>query len=194
MSRTYKRRKKATVELTSLLDLLFVMIFVSLLQQKNQSIPKKEKIPPKKKVTKVKQKPVVPPKKVVKKKVMKKKIIPKLASGTIKATFNFYKMGSGPNQSSGQYGMRGWFDAQKRSIQLNGYKWIYRPKQYDMVPLVGTVDKSFSQITGKVDAPFCQTFSLNRVKKGNGVSPVSGVWKGSYTCGQGKSGLTLTVD
>ena len=61
MQKTYKSPKKAVVSLTSLLDLLFVMIFVSLIQQK--TIQTKAKPIPKKTV---KAKPIVKP--VVKKK------------------------------------------------------------------------------------------------------------------------------
>ena len=37
-ARTYKKMKKTTVQLTSLLDLLFVMIFVSLIQNKTLDV------------------------------------------------------------------------------------------------------------------------------------------------------------
>ena len=45
MERSYKRPKRQAVSLTSLLDLLFVMIFVSLIQQKAAAPTKEEPVP-----------------------------------------------------------------------------------------------------------------------------------------------------
>lgn len=197
----YKRSKKTTVSLTSLLDLLFVMIFVSLIQQKTvqpnskpKPVAKKEvKAPGKiihipkakakpKKVTKAKPKTKAKPSPVAK--------TPKTFG--IDAIFHFHSTPGNPNLPSGKYNMYGSFDEKTRKLQLGGVGWIERPKNYDMVPLSGTIDKSNSFFTGRIEFATCKTFNLKRVQVFE-ESPISGVWKGVYDCAQGATGLTLTI-
>jgi hypothetical protein len=86
----YKRPRKTTVQLTSLLDLLFVMIFVSLLQQKAPTTPRQEQKVATKKIkveAKQKVKPIPPP--------------PKKAVYNIEAKFKFYATASTPNIPNG---------------------------------------------------------------------------------------------
>lgn len=169
MERRYKGPKKQAVSLTSLLDLLFVMIFVSLIQQKNPPI-KKESVTIKKPV------PIVKP-----------------LNYDIKAIFHFYSSQSNSKLPSGKYRMKGTFKEKTQDLKLGGVAWIKRPERYDMVPLSGKIDPKKDLFTGKIDAPGCKTFSLKRSVKTNST-PVSGKWKGSYSCGQGKTGLTLTIE
>ena len=188
--RVYKKRKKATVELTSLLDLLFVMIFVSLIQQKDIKIEPKKTPKPKPKIVK----PVAKaPSKAVKKPAPQV-----LKQYSITAKFHFYATPNNPTVPTGTYEMRGSFDEKTRSLKLAGVSWIDYPKgipsnvSIDMVPLSGKIDETNSLFKGRVESPNCKEFTLGR-KETIGNSPISGKWVGVYDCYQGSTGLTLTI-
>ncbi len=173
MQPQYRRKKPTTIQLTSLLDLLFVMVFVSLLQQKTP-VPDTKAKP----VTKVVKKPVVAQK--------------KNTSSSIEATFHFYGTAQNPNLPKGKYLMRGVYDTKTRELKLGGIGWMERPKNYDMVPLSGKIGPSNKTFTGRIEFQSCKEFTLQRTSS-KGSSPISGEWKGSYECGQGATGLTLTI-
>ncbi|MBC98596.1 MAG: hypothetical protein CME63_12670 [Halobacteriovoraceae bacterium] len=180
MQSRYRRKKPTTIQLTSLLDLLFVMVFVSLLQQKAPPAPapvKKTKPAAPKVAAKPKAKPVAPPKKVV---------------STIEATFNFYGTAKNPNLPTGKYLMRGDYNSKTRELKLGGIGWIDRPKNYDMVPLSGKIGPSGKTFTGRIEFQSCKQFTLQRTTN-SGEREISGDWKGVYECGQGATGLTLTI-
>lgn len=182
--RNYRSNKKTVVSLTSLLDLLFVMIFVSLIQQKNIT---KDMKPIKKigKTTFIKTK--VKPKKTV-----KKPTPPILKTYTVEAIFYFHPTNSNPSIPSGTYNMKGSFDEKSRKLALGGVSWVNRPKNYDMVPLSGKIEKGDSLFVGRVEFPGCKMFTLKRIKTIS-HSPISGTWEGIYECTQGSTGLTLTI-
>lgn len=159
----YKKNKKRSIELTSLLDLLFVMIFVSLLQQK-EIVPAK---------TETKE-----PEKIV---------------YDISATFNFYPTEHNRGAAKGSFIMSGKFDRKKRTLSLGGVGWIDRPKDYEMVPLSGTLDESLNVFTGRIEAIDCKSFTLKREAKRE-TTPISGEWRGTYDCAQGMTGLTLSIE
>ena len=183
--RTYKKRKKATVELTSLLDLLFVMIFVNLIQQKNV-VPSKTQEP----------KPKAPSVKTV----ASPKPTPKAPqSFLVKAEFYFHDAAQIGQGVTGKYLVQGSYEQASGELNLAGVKWIQLPQgvasvyDVDMVPLSGKVNKSLMNYSGTVDYKGCSTFNLTRSQKG-GNTPVSGTWSGTYTCLQGQTGLTLTIE
>ena len=182
--RVYRKNKKTTIQLTSLLDLLFVMIFVSLLQQK--ATPEMAKQAKKKagSITHIKTKKKIKPKK------MTKTIAPK--SFTIDAIFYFHPTVNNPRPPKGIYNMKGSFDEKTRKLQLGGVSWVNRPKNYDMVPLSGTIEKTGKLFMGRVEFPGCKQFTLNRTNN-TGTSSISGTWEGVYNCSQGETGLTLTI-
>ena len=172
MDRQFKRTKKGAVQLTSLLDLLLVMIFVSLLQQKEVS-PEP--------VKKVKTKVV----KVVKQKPIQKKVY------SVSAIFNFYSVQG--QKFAGKYLMEGIYNRESGNINLGSVKWLDKPPfDIGMVPLSGIMSKDQSSFTGRVEFTGCKKFSLKRVTVDKG-SPIAGKWKGTYTCAQGQTGLTLTI-
>ncbi len=177
--RYFKKSKKTTVQLTSLLDLLFVMIFVSLIQQKN--IPKKVEEQKKERVVKTV---------IIKQEAKPEKPAP--TKYNVEATFEFYATASTPGLPPGSFLMQGTFDEETGKLNLFGAQWIKRPTNFDMVPLSGVVNKSRDSISGKVDAIYCKTFTLRRAQINSG-NAISGVWKGKYDCGQGSTGLTLTI-
>lgn len=171
----YKRRRRTAVELTSLLDLLFVMIFVSLLQQKD--------IPP----------PVAQPapEKIAKSEVKVK--TPEKTKHSITATFSFYPTAQNPRLPSGSYIMQGSYNSKSRRLKLGGTSWIDRPANYDMVPLSGVIEESGALFTGRIEFIGCKKFTLKRVESGI-ETPISGIWKGTYNCSQGFTGLTLSIE
>lgn len=171
--RPYKRPKRTAIELTSLLDLLFVMIFVSLIQQKE--VKKAEPTP----VKEVKVEKPVPQK-------------PVQVNFSITATFNFYKTSQNPNLPSGSYVMQGSYNSKSGELKLGGVGWVNRPANYDMVPLSGKIDASQNIFTGSIESIGCKTFTLKRESK-ESTTPISGEWKGTYDCSQGMTGLTLTI-
>jgi hypothetical protein len=180
MQPQYKRKKPTTVQLTSLLDLLFVMVFVSLLQQKTPiSEPSKKPV----------EKSVAQP---VKKTKVKTPTVSNRTSFDIEATFEFYGTTNNPNLPKGKYLMRGVFDEKTRELKLAGISWIDRPKNYDMVPLSGKIGTSGKTFTGRIEFPSCKQFTLERISN-VGADNISGEWKGSYQCGQGSTGLTLNI-
>ena len=180
----YRGNKKTVVSLTSLLDLLFVMIFVSLIQQKTIT----ENVKPIKKIGKT----TFIKTKVKPKKIIKNPTPPVLKSYTVEAIFYFHPTNSNPSIPSGTYNMKGSFDEKTRKLSLGGVSWVNRPKNYDMVPLSGNIEKGDSLFVGRVEFPGCKMFTLKKVQA-NSQSLISGTWEGIYECTQGSTGLTLTI-
>ena len=172
-----KRRKRPTVELTSLLDLLFVMIFLSLLQTKAPPAPAPE--------AKAEEKKVEAPTPVP----VKEKPAPKIVA--INAIFNFYPTTKNPTLPSGSYHMNGSFDESSGELKLGGSSWIKRPENYDMVPLKGSIDKATNTFRGRIEFQGCLEFIL---KKEAADESYRGSWSGTYNCSQGETGLTLTIN
>ncbi|MFP5386863.1 MAG: hypothetical protein ACLGHN_12335, partial [Bacteriovoracia bacterium] len=151
---TYRRYKKPVVQLTSLLDLLFVMIFVSLMQTKVS--PTADPLPaPKATITKAK--------------ATAERPAPRVAKIPLTASFNFYPSVKNPDIPSGTFNMEGVFTESGGKLQLNGVEWVDRPPHYDMVPLVGKINEDKNLFTGKIEFPGCREFTLKRtsVKEGS---------------------------
>ena len=182
----YKLRQKSVVQLTSLLDLLFVMIFISLSQSKGVKVPEPEV----KVVTKtiIKEKIVEKPVEVPAKPVTK----PKPTKFNITAIFNFYGTPSNPVIPSGSYRMSGTYDQKTGRLFLGGIEWINQPSNYEMVPLGGKVEASEDFFTGRIQFQGCKKFTLRRESESVNT-PISGSWKGQYDCTQGMTGLTLVI-
>lgn len=182
MHRTYRRPRKSVVQLTSLLDLLFVMIFVSLIQDK-----------------KVEQ--TTPAKKVVEKKVEKKEIKKEPGPPTVvvpqnfalTGVFKFYATSSNPSVPTGSFRVKGNLNRKSGKVSLGGVSWIERPSRYDMVPMNGVFDSETGAFRGRIDFQGCQAFTLQRLRRGD-KNPLSGEWSGEYRCSQGSTGLTLTIN
>lgn len=183
-----KLRKRPVVELTSLLDLLFVMIFVSLLQTKAPQAKNETKPDPKPVETAVAQsEPKAEPIEVVKEPAPKPEpiIVP------ITAVFHFYATARSPGTPDGAYSMRGEYNRENGSLSLGGTSWIKRPAGYGMVPLKGVIGAGES-FTGQIEDPGCAQFTLKRTER-IGNSDIAGKWEGSYFCAQGETGLSLTI-
>lgn len=172
-----KKLKRPAVQLTSLLDLLFVMIFVSLMQTKSASVTSEAA-----KNSPTETAPVVedvqvsaPPSEV-----------------TVNAIFHFYATPRSSSIPSGMYAMRGVYDQATGELSLGGHKWLQRPEGYDMVPLSGTIDQESDTFTGAIEFQGCEEFNLYRSSSKQG-SPIAGKWEGVYNCSQGETGLTLTI-
>lgn len=181
-----RKNRRPVVQLTSLLDLLFVMIFVSLLQTKTADVSAQSKT----------ETPKAPPAPVVEKVPAKKPLPTKPEPAgpmVISGVFQFYPTPSSPDIESGAYAMDGSFDPESRELRLGGTSWMTKvPNGYDMVPLKGTINSNSTLFKGRIEFQGCKEFVLTRVSEIPG-SPVAGKWEGSYSCGQGFTGLTLTI-
>lgn len=168
-----RKRRRPSVELTSLLDLLFVMIFLSLLQTKAPSAPE----------------PKVEEKKIATPAPVEEKPKPKIIA--VSAIFNFYPTPQNPSIPAGSYHMNGSFDEASGELQLGGSSWIKRPQNYDMVPLKGNIDRNTNTFRGRIEFQGCLEFTL---RKETADKSFRGSWSGSYSCTQGETGLTLTIN
>lgn len=166
-----KKRKKPTVQLTSLLDLLFIMIFISLIQSKERPLISQPQAQAE--VTKEVQetKPVNLP---------------------ITAVFHFYATSQNPRIPTGTFAMEGTFNTDSRQLRLGGVSWINRPDGYDMIPLNGKIASSGMELTGRIEFHGCEEFTLRRTSQISN-SAIAGKWEGKYVCSQGETGLTLTI-
>lgn len=182
----YRRIKKPVVQLTSLLDLLFVMIFVSLMQTKVVSQEKKEVKPRPKTSTlkkmKVVKKTQIPPVPVKEKKPQKV---------FIKGIFSFYSSPSGPRIPEGSFRVEGSFNEETGQLMLSGTSWINRPPHYDMVPLRGRVSRDKRLFKGAIEFPGCKSFILKKTNADQ--SSIIGDWVGEYDCSQGLTGLKVSI-
>lgn len=176
------RIKRPTVQLTSLLDLLFVMIFISLLQSKTVTGQSEKQAPT----------PAPVEVAVKKEEVVQEETPTQPTSFNLTAVFHFYPVSNNAAAATGTFAMAGTYDQDTGDLYLGGVSWIQRPENYDMVPLTGRVLGNENEFTGRVDFPSCQVFSLRRVSK-TGTTPISGTWEGVYTCSQGETGLRLTI-
>lgn len=186
MSDRIRKIKKPAIQLTSLLDLLFVMVFISLLQSKDLKVvsPAPKISPP----------PVAQPQEVQPKaeiKVPPKKLSPIISY--VEGTFHFYGVGNNQSIPEGKFRMQGRYNRESGELELGGSSWIQRPPNYEMVPLKGVINADQSSFTGRIEFEDCQTFILTRLTRVEG-SPLAGQWKGTYVCYQGETGLTLTLD
>ena len=172
-----KLKKKTGIQLTSLLDLLFLMVFLSLLQTQVPSGPTQQKVEEVLAET-------APTKRLTSPEPAK---APRSPNEELRAQFEFRS-----GTTYGQFLMRGKFDPQKNSMKLVGIQWVERPPQYDMVPLEGTFNSDFRSFSGQIDSANCSQVQLQK-KEGPSGGP-QGVWVGSYTCLQGSTDLALTIE
>jgi len=169
------RYRRPVVQLTTLLDLLFIMIFVSLYQSKDISFSDQKTPPAQPQIQE-------PQKKTINQ-----------SPFALTAIFNFFPTSSNPHIPSGSYRMKGEFDPQSRVIALGGTGWIDKPAGYEMVPLKGKIHSSNDRFLGIIEFEGCEEFELRRAKH-EGQSVISGEWSGKYRCMQGETGLTLIID
>ena len=111
----------------------------------------------------------------------------------IKATFEFYPISKESKKGMGSFNMVGRLDKKSHRAFLKGSSWIKNVQDYDMVNLIGVFNKDFDVFGGSVEMNGCKQFSLKKIKKVKD-SEIRGVWKGVYTCTQGLTGMTLTIN
>lgn len=81
----------------------------------------------------------------------------------VRATFHFYADPSNPGVPSGCFNQTGSYDPATRRLTLAGGRWIVRPRDYETVGLVGTLDSAGAVLAGRVtQAEGCTTFRLER--------------------------------
>lgn len=110
----------------------------------------------------------------------------------VTAEFSFYGARNNPGVPSGKFAMKGHFTTASGKLNLEGSQWIQQPPGFDMVPLSGRIDANREVFRGRIRFAGCKEFELKRVRA-EATTPIAGVWEGIYTCGQGQTGLTLTI-
>jgi hypothetical protein len=165
--------KKSSVSLTSLLDLLFVMVFLSLLQTK---IPTSE-------VVKETTKSEIP--------AAKKSSPPLKEILKIQAVFEFFPTPSNPDIPKGSFTMSGKYFNKTYQFQLGGTNWIQRPESYEMIPLTGLYLEKLNVIQGKIESDGCKEFTLKKADQSQ--RGILGKWEGVYYCLQGETGISLLI-
>lgn len=77
----------------------------------------------------------------------------------IEATFAFVHAASG---ATGEYALRGLYTPGTRYLRFVAGDWITRPPGYETVDLAGTVSADGRVFAGRIDAPQCGEFSVQR--------------------------------
>jgi hypothetical protein len=80
--------------------------------------------------------------------------------GTIEGQFDFFPLASNPRVPSGSYIVRVVSSANQTT--LVGSRWLIQPPTFAMVDLQGVVSQDGRRFFGRIDAPMCQSFSLER--------------------------------
>ena len=176
------RRKRPAIQLTSLLDLLFIMIFVSLIQSQSLSIQDRELDESFEIIEDIEVHIDVN---------LPEDVNEILTPYQVHAIFHFYPVDKG-TMSEGKFKMIGHYDPSIRKLELVGKRWLERPEGYDMVPLSGVLADSGSIFSGKIDFPGCEQFYLTRTQ-GEDLERIVGQWQGTYICSQGETGVSLTI-
>lgn len=112
------------------------------------------------------------------------------SDGDLDAIIEFYEVDSNPGVPSGAFAMEG--TSADGAVSLEGTEWIDEPEGYVMAGIEAELTGSgeVQQLAGSVDGEGCTTFTLDRTS----TEPwYVGTWEGGYDCGQGLTGLTLTV-
>jgi hypothetical protein len=102
----------------------------------------------------------------------------------------FFEFGGNGDVPPGAYTMAG--TNEDGVLTLDGDEWIEQPDDYAQVGLIGEVSgDSEDELTGTVEGEGCTTFSVSRTS----TDPwYVDEWEGAYDCGQGLTGLTVTIE
>ena len=112
-------------------------------------------------------------------------------AGDLDAIVEWYEVDSNPGVPSGAYAMEGTIDGTE--LELSGTEWIDQPEDYVMADITAELDTSGAtpRLEGTVVGERCSDLSLEQTA----TTPwYEGTWTGGYDCGQGLTGLTLTID
>lgn len=109
-------------------------------------------------------------------------------NGPVEGFFEFG--GSEPGvDPTGNFRLRGSRDG--AALSLEGLDWVTRPAGAEMVGIEAEVGDDPDHLTGQVEGEGCEDFDVTRVAS----EPwYHGVWKGGYTCAQGGTSVTLTLE
>ena len=84
-----------------------------------------------------------------------------LKDGSARGVFRFYHVNENPGVPDGCFAMSGTVTGDQ--IQLQAQTWLYRPSDYVMVDLAGTLTPDATALSGSIFGPNCTTFMLRRV-------------------------------
>ncbi len=109
----------------------------------------------------------------------------------VSGVLDFYGIPQNPDNPYGSLEFEGTLDA-NRGLTIEGRRWIRRPQGYILIDFSGIVNQNFNQISGDVLGTGCNDFTVSKVNSIN-AAQLNGDWVGTYRCGQGDTGLTLSV-
>ena len=95
------------------------------------------------------------------------------ADGRLRTVFYFYPTPDNPMVPVGCFGMSGTYDATTGEAHFTAGQWILRPPGFVTVDLAGTVDARLTRMSGDVDGPGCDTFSLRHVAAASRPAPAA---------------------
>lgn len=109
-------------------------------------------------------------------------------NGPVEGFFEFGGTEPGVDPT-GNFRMRGSRDGD--ALSLEGLDWVEQPDGAEMVAIAAEVGDDPDALTGEVEGAGCESFDVSRVA----TEPwYDGVWKGGYTCAQGGTSVTLTLE
>jgi hypothetical protein len=111
--------------------------------------------------------------------------------GELDAVVEWFEVDSNPGVPSGAYAMEGAISGTE--LTLEGTEWIDRPEGYMMAPIGAELVTSGAApvLEGSVESEGCSDLSLAQTST---AAWYAGTWEGGYDCGQGLTGLELTID
>jgi hypothetical protein len=126
------------------------------------------------------------------------------ATGRAGGLFELYALPDNPGVPSGRFQVRAVYKEAEGRLRLDPAIWEQRPEGYEMVGFDGYVDLAAGRYEGEVAFNGCGAFSLTKENAsapgaGNAQAQAPdydrliGVWKGRYRCGQGLTGVTVTL-
>ena len=80
---------------------------------------------------------------------------------SIRAVFRFNQVDENPGVPDGCFTMSG--TVRGNSVVLHAVNWLYRPRRYVMVDIVGAMSADATTLTGSIFGPNCTTFALHRI-------------------------------
>lgn len=108
--------------------------------------------------------------------------------GPVEGFFEFGGTEPGADPT-GNFRLRGTHDGD--TLSLDGLDWVTQPAGAELLGIEAEVGDDPDQLTGRVGGAGCEAFEVERVA----TEPwYAGTWKGGYTCAQGGTSVTLTME
>ena len=90
---------------------------------------------------------------------------------------------------TGNFRLRGTHEGD--ALSLEGLDWVVQPDGFEMVGIAAEVGDDPDNLTGQVEGAGCEDFDVTRVASEPWYACT---WTGGYTCAQGGTSVTLTME